>query len=257
VFNNYGPKQNGELLLGYGFAIPDNPLEQVAINIRLPSHGILDVSLVDVPFGIDQTLLSDGGPHYLRTAHHPLGRYESDIAVFRGFPPYVVYASFMMAVRCRDIYLADIDRRDLRERLVLATLLFLYRAVQDKCRERPYPYVTDTSFPSVKQKYASIYRDGQAKVWHSFRRELKAVLESLRSRGDGDFRLLVAAEGILTVSEALKMLRYVRTVKLQVLHSLMEDNLHCKNPPAPSFSAQQISTDHSHHLINILNRNTC
>lgn len=36
VFNNYGPKSNGELLLGYGFCIPDNPHDCVAMTLKAP-----------------------------------------------------------------------------------------------------------------------------------------------------------------------------------------------------------------------------
>ncbi|KIJ07596.1 hypothetical protein PAXINDRAFT_164574 [Paxillus involutus ATCC 200175] len=33
VFNNYGPKSNDELILGYGFSLPDNPDDKMALQI--------------------------------------------------------------------------------------------------------------------------------------------------------------------------------------------------------------------------------
>lgn len=36
VFNNYGPKGNGELLTGYGFCIPDNPHDSVMLTLAPP-----------------------------------------------------------------------------------------------------------------------------------------------------------------------------------------------------------------------------
>ncbi|KAF9219357.1 SET domain-containing protein [Gyrodon lividus] len=33
VFNNYGPKANDELILGYGFSLPDNPDDKMALQI--------------------------------------------------------------------------------------------------------------------------------------------------------------------------------------------------------------------------------
>jgi hypothetical protein len=40
VFNNYGPKGNGELLLGYGFCIPNNPHDTVAMMLKPPSPSL-------------------------------------------------------------------------------------------------------------------------------------------------------------------------------------------------------------------------
>ncbi|KAK9480564.1 hypothetical protein V1514DRAFT_325747 [Lipomyces japonicus] len=36
LFNNYGPKGNEELLMGYGFCLKDNPFDSVALKIKLP-----------------------------------------------------------------------------------------------------------------------------------------------------------------------------------------------------------------------------
>lgn len=36
VFNNYGPKTNDELLLGYGFCIPNNPYDGVLLTLKAP-----------------------------------------------------------------------------------------------------------------------------------------------------------------------------------------------------------------------------
>lgn len=40
VFNNYGPKSNGELLIGYGFCIPDNPYDTVALTPKEPPQDL-------------------------------------------------------------------------------------------------------------------------------------------------------------------------------------------------------------------------
>ncbi len=37
VFNNYGPKSNGELLIGYGFCMPNNPHDSVAMLFKAPA----------------------------------------------------------------------------------------------------------------------------------------------------------------------------------------------------------------------------
>lgn len=210
VFNNYGPKQNGELLLGYGFAVPNNPLEQVAIKIGLPSDALSSITKEDVPFRTDTDFLNDDDPasksYYLRTPGHIFGRYESLIPFFRGFPPYVVFASYMMALRARNIDVHGISQDKVSGRLVLGTLLFLHRAMQVKCAKLPYPYTEVTSFPNAKQKYAYIYRDGQAKVCHAMRRELRVVLEKIQAI---DSDTTVKDPSIFTFSHALSELKSV------------------------------------------------
>ncbi|KAK6503958.1 hypothetical protein TWF506_002175 [Arthrobotrys conoides] len=39
VFNNYGPKGNEELLMGYGFAIPENPADSLAMKFTISPRG--------------------------------------------------------------------------------------------------------------------------------------------------------------------------------------------------------------------------
>ncbi|KAJ9094153.1 hypothetical protein QFC20_006951 [Naganishia adeliensis] len=38
VFNNYGPKGNEELILGYGFSLPENPDDTLALKLGIPEH---------------------------------------------------------------------------------------------------------------------------------------------------------------------------------------------------------------------------
>lgn len=40
VFNNYGPKGNDELLLGYGFCIPGNPHSSVSLTLKTPPEAL-------------------------------------------------------------------------------------------------------------------------------------------------------------------------------------------------------------------------
>ncbi|TFY66560.1 hypothetical protein EVG20_g4534 [Dentipellis fragilis] len=39
IFNNYGPKPNAELILGYGFAIPDNPDDTIVLKVSGGANG--------------------------------------------------------------------------------------------------------------------------------------------------------------------------------------------------------------------------
>lgn len=98
LFNNYAPKQNDELLLGYGFCLRDNPVEQFAIRMALPPQ-LEDqatkmnlFSPASVAFGMNTDFLA-GNPaqeqHYLRPIGHPFGRYKNNVAYLRSVPPWI------------------------------------------------------------------------------------------------------------------------------------------------------------------------
>ncbi|KAK3640108.1 hypothetical protein LTR56_012084 [Elasticomyces elasticus] len=66
VFNNYGPKGNDELLMGYGFCIPDNPYDTVMLTLKPPPDDL-------------QGELRTVHPGYFTTD----GQWSSDKATFR------------------------------------------------------------------------------------------------------------------------------------------------------------------------------
>lgn len=63
VFNNYGPKSNDELLLGYGFCIPQNPHNTVPLMLKIPSTEL-------------QESIMASNPGYF---HHPQGAAEPEL----------------------------------------------------------------------------------------------------------------------------------------------------------------------------------
>lgn len=44
IFNNYGLKNNEELLLGYGFVIPDNPYDSLPLKLKIPAENITELA---------------------------------------------------------------------------------------------------------------------------------------------------------------------------------------------------------------------
>lgn len=66
VYNNYGPKGNDELLLGYGFCIPDNPCDTVMLTLKPP------------PEELQQTLRQTHSGYFTRD-----GTWSGDKATFR------------------------------------------------------------------------------------------------------------------------------------------------------------------------------
>lgn len=201
IYNNYGPKGNAELILGYGFAIEDNPVEQVPLKVRVPGDILANITEEHVPFGMGFESLKDeeGG---LRTRDNILGRYNNSIPFFRGFPSPLVFASYSQALHAQGLDLLELPSSNLPGRLVLGTLLFLYSAIQDKCS--PGLQKAPSHFRSAGERYAYIHLAGQHRICDEIRRELKAVLEKLRShaltnkRVDG--REELANTGKMTIS---------------------------------------------------------
>jgi hypothetical protein len=191
IFNNYFPKQNGEWLLAYGFCLPDNPVEQFAVKMAITppmEEALKSVGLYEtgnVPFGMATSFLDDNSndeQHYLRTQGHPFGRYENSVPFFRGIPPFIVHLHFIMAAQNANTKLSDIDKASPPARIIFDVLLKLYEAIEMKSRPLPLASGSRTTFPNDKQKYASIYRDGQAKIIHTIREELWTVLDKLKVR---------------------------------------------------------------------------
>ncbi|KAL5389314.1 hypothetical protein PMIN03_009086 [Paraphaeosphaeria minitans] len=190
VYNNYAPKQNDELLLGYGFCVADNPVEQFAIKMRLPpqiEQAARSMELFEptnIPFGMDTSFLSadpNEEPEYLRPKGHPFGRYENRLPFFRAIPPRIVHMFFIQALMNLQIHPGNIQADSVPPRIVLETLLLTYEAIDNRSQTLPLAPQRQAPFPNDKQRYATIYRDGQAMILHSIRAELKAVLDTLRS----------------------------------------------------------------------------
>lgn len=58
VYNNYGPRDNETLLLGYGFTVPNNPFDHFSVTVRLPAG----LSLTE--FRTPTPPPTNGGPPY-------------------------------------------------------------------------------------------------------------------------------------------------------------------------------------------------
>lgn len=141
--------------------------------------GLLDAR--SVPFGMSPAFLEkdpNSEQHFLRTRNHPFGRYENQIPFFRGIPPYILQFFFIQTVMTLDLDMRAINIERPGDRATLQVLLLLHQAIEQRCQS--LPLLTQLEPKNDKQKYAKIYRDGQARIVHSIRRELRAVIDKLR-----------------------------------------------------------------------------
>ncbi|KAF1977508.1 SET domain-containing protein [Bimuria novae-zelandiae CBS 107.79] len=189
LYNNYAPKQNDELLLGYGFCVSDNPVEQFAIKMRLDpriEQAARSLNMFEpnnIPFEMDTSFLSSDSkeePEYLRPKGHPFGRYVNRVPFFRGIPPSVMHMFYIRALMNLNVNPASVKVDSIPPRIVFETLLLAHEAIQKRSESLPLSPEQRHTFPNVKLKYATIYREGQAKIIHGIRAELKAVIAALR-----------------------------------------------------------------------------
>jgi hypothetical protein len=191
LFNNYAPKQNDELLLGYGFCLEKNPIEQFPLKLAFPpmmqdyakAMGLFDPA--NVPFGMSADFLTkdpNTEQHFLRAKGHPFGRYENVVPFFRGIPPYIVHFFFIQTLLSLELDVGNINHQKPGGRITLQVLTLLHQAITQRSQTLPLSFLQEPQ--NDKQKYAKIYRDGQARIIHSIRAELQDVLDSLRARKD-------------------------------------------------------------------------
>jgi hypothetical protein len=210
LFNNYAPKQNDELLLGYGFCLEDNPIEQFALKLAFQPQlqqyaeqlGLL--SAENVPFGMSTDFLAtdpNKEQHFLRAKGHPFGRYHNHIPFFRGIPPYIVHFFFIQSVITLEFDVSNINVAGPGSRITLQVLVFLHQALTQRCSTLPVGIPQEPK--NDKQKYAKQYRDGQAKIIHAVRQELQATVTRLRTPNpDSTLRILYSMRDILAAFEA-------------------------------------------------------
>lgn len=187
LFNNYAPKQNDELLLGYGFCLENNAIEQFPLRLAFPpmlrqyatEAGLLEAD--SVPFGMPPDfLLTDANTeqHFLRAKDHPFGRYQNNVPTFRGIPPYIVHFFFVQAIMRLEQDVRFVNMEEPGVRITLQVLVLLHQALQQRCKSLPLQLGKIPG--NDKQRYAKIYRDGQAKIIHSVQEELKVAIDRIR-----------------------------------------------------------------------------
>lgn len=252
LFNNYAPKQNDELLLGYGFCLEDNPIEQFALKLAFPQMlqeyaletGLLDPS--NVPFGMPSSFLEadpNKEQHFLRAKGHPFGRYQNKIPIFRGIPPYVVHFFFIQTIMKLGLDIGSLDAELPGPRVILQVLALLHHALEQRCLSLPLH--NDDPPRNDKQKYAKMYRDGQAKIIHAVREELKSAMNQIRVPS-GELPPLRTT--LFSVDDCLDILKVDFPTEASQFHTTMTRHFHAAMtgqddpPPANIFECMLLVT---------------
>ena len=190
------------VLMGYGFCIPNNPCDEVAIKLgrlmpqvreNLRATHVLGSKTDSEPFDVSL---------YLRGASHYSGGYSNFASCLRGIPPLMVRASFetCLAVRRKDP--DDSDFTNPSGRLVVAAMRQLLMPLRKK---QDYILETNPIFgpKNTKQKHAKVYRDGQLAILRSVTEPIAwALREQMASP-----KLQFLDYTIIDTSQAIAVLR--------------------------------------------------
>ncbi|KAH7396571.1 hypothetical protein DE146DRAFT_41279 [Phaeosphaeria sp. MPI-PUGE-AT-0046c] len=220
LYNNYAPKQNDELLLGYGFCLSNNPIEQFPLKLAFPpmlqdyarATGLFNPE--NVPFGMSTDFLTkdpNNEQHFLRAKGHPFGRYHNCTPFFQGIPPYIVHFFFIQTLLSLELNVKDINVQKPGANITLQVLTLLHQAISQ--RSSSLALVLADEPQNDKQTYAKLYRDGQATIIHSVRLELQRAIDRLRKGAlRKDAALLTSTEAANTLLSPTQLTKFTSAV---------------------------------------------
>lgn len=185
VFNNYGPKGNGELLIGYGFCIPDNPYDTVALTLKEP-HPDLQLQLKNVHPGY---FTADGEWSLEKATFRlqlPSLRLSDPGQIFYQLPEPLLEILLYILLHERDLPFAFISdpleyltsRRTAGSRYMPHIARMIVQFLSQKLSQ-----LQSTELPAApqnsKQQHASTYRQGQINIMQSIIAGLRSYIRSL------------------------------------------------------------------------------
>ncbi|KAJ9635134.1 hypothetical protein H2199_008620 [Coniosporium tulheliwenetii] len=180
VFNNYGPKGNEELLMGYGFCIPENPCDEVAIRLSKPPPPVHTVlrSLYPSHF-LSADWTTSESTFYLRGHSHYSGGYEHAILGAGGipFPMLMVFILIVAHTRGQPLETAACSPT---ARQVIGAIRHLLVPLRIKLDTVARSSKNLAEPKNIRQRYASMYRNGQLVILTDVVNQLESKLESFR-----------------------------------------------------------------------------
>ncbi|KAI9700045.1 MAG: hypothetical protein M1836_002579 [Candelina mexicana] len=216
LWNNYGQKSNEELLLGYGFCVPDNPCDQFALKIRVPEESSIQTDTSKPSPGPGKTLLNNTPTElsdvnfYIRSSTHLSKGYDHPLPELRPFPPHLL--DIMSALVANDLERESMhatlhfNKRDsgTYNRNCFAIIAQLLQILRRKRNEITKHNTLIPTHPLTKnQQNAKIYRDSQLSI-------LTHALKPLEARLANAITIPPSSSAtnpeLLTLSTALKTL---------------------------------------------------
>lgn len=191
VFNNYGPKGNDELLMGYGFCITDNPHDCVHLAMRQPQPGLQEM-LRTSRLGYFKT----SGEWNTEAATFKLVRSQVLQAVSQESTPSQIWDAIPVPLAEFFCYNVQLERghtilpigdpqqylyHGWGRRLLPRMAYHMLMALVPKTTKLAQSTTTLPSTPqNPRQANAKIYRDGQYEILDAVQTSLARFVKSLR-----------------------------------------------------------------------------
>jgi hypothetical protein len=155
IFNNYAPKGNEELLMGYGFSHENNPCDEVTIRIGQPPKEVFTALRDAFPVQFSSPeWTAESSTFYLRGSKHYSGGFQHDPSYLRGIQPELFHTVSAILSYSN----GEMNDDDIADATVSAIL--------DRLRDKrmailKWNSVLPVEPQNMRQAYAKIYRDGQ------------------------------------------------------------------------------------------------
>lgn len=201
LWNNYGPKGNEELLMGYGFVIKDNQFDLLHLTINLPKDLLAKVKSLD----IELTSFN----HYTNEKVSNEGESEGTVFIVNNFHPLprgLVECFALSSAAENKLKLSNVLNgiQDLKSMLKLK-----FKGKLDIMPKKP------EEMSSVDYQKASDYRQGQLKMYNLLMQKIKDLERSLLKTYKQ--RLRKCKNGEEAEEQASKHLLYIREGKPPLL----------------------------------------
>ncbi|EPX74259.1 lysine methyltransferase [Schizosaccharomyces octosporus yFS286] len=170
IFNNYGPKGNEELLLGYGFCLKNNAFDTVALRVSVHP---------DLPYRQEKTLvLQQDNAFELNNLIFFLQK-DADFSAFEKVLQCltVVSASSLELKRImahQALFGLSSYSSSLRGKIKSFEILLMYINSRLQLLIENNPEKTPVN---IRQQYASVYREGQIKILEQSLNQVKNFME--------------------------------------------------------------------------------
>jgi hypothetical protein len=189
IFNNYAPKGNEELLMGYGFCIANNPCDQFALRLAKPPDTVINVLTERYPRtfnGLSESGWNDEiAGNWLRGKNHYSGGHDNtlNLPCLRGIPLRLFLTLSTICEFCSSSDRhpnSDESPADEEMRMIVVWLdtldAILQRLEHKRGSIRQFDPVLESRGPhNAKQVAAKMYRDGQLQILDEIIGELESL----------------------------------------------------------------------------------
>ncbi|KAF1813675.1 SET domain-containing protein [Eremomyces bilateralis CBS 781.70] len=174
VYNHFGPFPNEKLLLGYGFALEDNPYDEVTVQLGGIRPGVHELLRASLPERFPGPTLTPESVRFslIGSSHAVKGYKDSPLPCLRGVPP------DLFAIMEAEVRYGRMQAGEGEEGVRMDALVGLFGMVERKLEGiRRWDGGVEGE-REERGRYARIYREGQVRILEEVMGEIEAYLDA-------------------------------------------------------------------------------